>query len=84
MGLTVFQVLEPPRMSTTTVKPSSRTSSLEREKKIFVTRDLPGVALVITFFTTLFTVHRKYLIAYWSCRFTNFDVSFGKTFYFCK
>ena len=33
MGLTVFQVLEPPRMSTTTVKPSSRTSSLEREKK---------------------------------------------------
>ena len=26
-----------------------------------LTRDLPGVALVITFFTTLYTVHRKIL-----------------------
>ena len=33
MGLTVFQVLEPPRMSTITVKPSSRTSSLEKENE---------------------------------------------------
>ena len=30
-----------------------------RHTKICVTRDLPGLALVITFFMTLFTVYRK-------------------------
>ena len=39
---------------------------------------IPGVALV-----SLFSVHfsQKNLLSYWSCRFTNFDVSFEKAFY---
>ena len=44
-------------------------------KKYTYTRDLTGVALVITFLMTLFTVQRN-VISYWSRRFTKLNVSF--------
>ena len=45
--------------------------------KYVKTRDLLGVALVITIFTALHS-SQKNIISYWSCSFTNFNVSFEK------
>ena len=48
---------------------------------LWLTRDLSGVAHL---FQDTFHSSRKKLISYWSCRFTNFNLSFEKTFYFHK
>ena len=62
------------RLPLDTSQNSQKAGSIQaRNELYYYTRDLPGVALVITFFHDTFQSSQKNLISDCSCRFTNFD-----------